>query len=266
MGTPVVNVSNFLSAVQSRLKNSVVGYSFVIGGAAIPAKKFSAGSARTAANGQSFPFESSTPSGVGSVSKFITAIAAVQLLDRPDAGGVEGWNILNATLDSPMYKGLPTYWDLRSDIQAITYRDLLTHTSGLGYGFSVGGPISRAYMRLPFGQGPDAWLAALAGLPLVHQPGERLTYGHSSDVVGVLASRVEGKPFHQVLDERILQPLGMIDTGFHVTPQGRRRAVSQLWHRPTSQKMASRLCPAPARRLSSELTSRRFFGSEIASR
>jgi Beta-lactamase len=140
MGTPVVNVSNFLSAVQSRLKNSAVGYSFVIGGAAIPATKFSAGSARTAANGQSFPFQSSTPSGVGSVSKFITAIAAVQLLDRPDAGGVEGWNILNATLDSPMYQGLPTYWDLRSDIQAITYRDLLTHTSGLAPESSPGEP------------------------------------------------------------------------------------------------------------------------------
>src|SRR5580700_8836868 len=131
MGLPDVSVNNFVSAVKARLKNSVVGYSCVIGGAAIPATKFSAGSARTAANGQSFPFESSTPTGIGSVSKFITAIAAVQLLDRPDAGGVVGWNILNATRDSPMYLGLPPYWDLRSDIKTITYRDLLTHTSGL---------------------------------------------------------------------------------------------------------------------------------------
>ena len=81
-------------------------------------------------------------------------------------------------------------------------------------------------MRLPFGQGPDAWLAELAELPLVHQPGERVTYGHSIDVVGVIASRIEGKPFHQVLDERILQPLGMIDTGFLVTLEGRRRAAT----------------------------------------
>ena len=142
-------------------------------------------------------------------------------------------------LRDPIVRWLPEFADLRvlddpsgpldrtHPVQrAILVEDLLTHTSGLGYGFSVGGPISRAYIRLPFGQGPDAWLAALAELPLVHQPGERLTYGHSTDVVGVLASRIEGKPFHQVLDERILQPLGMIDTGFHVTLEGRRRAAT----------------------------------------
>jgi CubicO group peptidase (beta-lactamase class C family) len=90
----------------------------------------------------------------------------------------------------------------------------------------VGGPISRAYIRLPFGRGPDPWLAALAELPLVHQPGDRMTYGQSIDVLGVLVSRIEDKPFHQVLDERILQPLGMIDTGFHVSVEARRRAAT----------------------------------------
>ena len=70
------------------------------------------------------------------------------------------------------------------------------------------------------------WLAALAELPLVHQPGERLTYGHGIDVVGVLVSRIEGKPFHEVLDERILHPLGMFDTGFFVSVEGRRRAAT----------------------------------------
>ncbi|OBC13430.1 hypothetical protein A5784_31685 [Mycobacterium sp. 852013-50091_SCH5140682] len=131
MGTPVVNVGKFASAIEARLNNSVVGYSFVVGGAAVPAVKHSAGSARTAANAPALPFLTSTPTGVGSVSKFITAIAAVQLLDRPDAGGVQGWNVLNADLDTPMYKALPPYWTLRNDIQQITFRDLLTHTSGL---------------------------------------------------------------------------------------------------------------------------------------
>ena len=60
----------------------------------------------------------------------------------------------------------------------------------------------------------------------MHQPGERLTYSHAIDVIGVLVSRIEGKPFHQVLDERILQPLGMIDTGFFVSVEGRRRAAT----------------------------------------
>ena len=110
--------------------------------------------------------------------------------------------------------------------RAILIEDLLTHTSGLAYGFSVSGPISRAYMRLPFNQGPDVWLTELAKLPLVHQPGERVTYSHSIDLLGVIASRIDGKPFHQVLDERVLGPAGMPDTGFFVSPEARRRAAT----------------------------------------
>ena len=110
--------------------------------------------------------------------------------------------------------------------RAILIEDLLTHTSGLAYGFSVSGPIAKAYMRLPFNQGPDAWLAELAKLPLVHQPGDRVTYSHSIDLLGVIASRIEGKPFHEVLDERILGPAGMTDTGFFVSPEARRRAAT----------------------------------------
>ena len=92
--------------------------------------------------------------------------------------------------------------------RAILLEDLLTHTSGLAYGFSVSGPISRAYLRLPFNHGSDAWLTELAALPLVHQPGDRVTYSHSIDLLGIIASRIEDKPFHQVLDERVLGPAG----------------------------------------------------------
>jgi CubicO group peptidase (beta-lactamase class C family) len=162
------------------------------------------------------------------MTKPVTVAAAMSLVD-------EG----KLALRDPIVRWLPEFADVRvlddpggpldrtHPVQrAILVEDLLTHTSGLGYGFSVGGPISRAYVRLPFGQGPDPWLSALADLPLVHQPGERLTYSHAIDVVGVLVSRIEGKPFHQVLDERILQPLGMNDTGFWVTVEGRRRAAT----------------------------------------
>ncbi|BBY31961.1 hypothetical protein BST33_08345 [Mycolicibacter minnesotensis] len=110
--------------------------------------------------------------------------------------------------------------------RALTVEDLMTHRCGIGYGFSVPGPIAREYQRLPFGRGPEAWLTALAALPLVDQPGERFTYGHGTDVLGVLLSRIEGKPLPEVLDERILGPLGMTDTGFSVTPQARRRSAT----------------------------------------
>ena len=174
------------------------------------------------------PMQRDTLFRIASMTKPVTVAAAMSLVD-------EG----KLTLHDPIVRWLPEFADMRvlddpagpldrtqPAGRAILVQDLFTHTSGLGYGFSVGGPISRSYVRLPFGSGPDSWLAALAELPLVHQPGERLTYGHSTDVVGVLVSRVEGKPFHQVLDERILQPLGMSDTGFHVTLEGRRRAAT----------------------------------------
>lgn len=165
---------------------------------------------------------------IASMSKPVTVAAAMSLVD-------EG----KLALRDPIARWLPEFADMRvlddpsgpldrtSPVQrAILVEDLLTHTSGLAYAFSVEGPIARAYYRLPFGQGPDAWLAALADLPLVHQPGARVTYSHAIDVVGVLVSRIEGKPFHQVLEEHILQPLGMVDTGFFVSAEARHRAAS----------------------------------------
>jgi CubicO group peptidase (beta-lactamase class C family) len=108
----------------------------------------------------------------------------------------------------------------------ITIDDLMTHRSGLAYTFSVPGPISHAYRQLSLRQDSDHWLAELARLPLVHQPGERLTYSHSIDVLGIVLARIEGKPLHDVLAERILSPLGMVDTGFHLNPSARRRAAT----------------------------------------
>ncbi|OAN28667.1 serine hydrolase domain-containing protein [Mycolicibacterium iranicum] len=108
----------------------------------------------------------------------------------------------------------------------ITIDDLMTHRSGLAYMFSVLGPLSDAYRKLPTRQDQDRWLAELSVLPLVHQPGERLTYSHATDVLGIALSRIEGKPLSDVLAERILGPLGMADTGFSVGAAGRRRAAT----------------------------------------
>ncbi|OBI48073.1 hypothetical protein A5707_18340 [Mycobacterium kyorinense] len=174
------------------------------------------------------PMQRDTLFRIASMTKPVTVAAAMSLVD-------EG----KLALRAPISRWLPEFADMyvlddptgpldrtHPAQRAILVEDLLTHTSGLAYGFSVGGPISRAYVRLPFSHGPDTWLAALADLPLVHQPGDRVTYSHAIDVVGVLVSRIEGKPFHQVLDERILQPLGMTDTGFCVSVEGRRRAAT----------------------------------------
>jgi CubicO group peptidase (beta-lactamase class C family) len=96
----------------------------------------------------------------------------------------------------------------------------------LAYAFSVGPPLGKAYGKLMFRQNQDRWLAELAALPLAHQPGERLTYSHATDVLGIAVSRIEGKPLSDVLATRILGPLGMADTGFAVTLEGRGRAAT----------------------------------------
>lgn len=165
---------------------------------------------------------------IASMTKPVTVAAAMSLVDQG-----------TLSLRDPISRWLPELADpvvlldpsgpLENTTPAqrsLTVDDLMTHRSGLAYGFSVDGPIARAYRRLPFGRGPDAWLAALAGLPLVHQPAERLTYSHAIDVLGVLLSRIEGKPLHEVLEERVLGPLAMTDTGFSVSPQERGRAAT----------------------------------------
>jgi CubicO group peptidase (beta-lactamase class C family) len=85
-----------------------------------------------------------------------------------------------------------------------------------------------AYQRAlptPSALTPDEFLAALATLPLTYAPGERWLYGHATDVLGVLAGRIAGKPFRDLLVERVFQPLSMSDTDFFVPPEKLGRAA-----------------------------------------
>ncbi|WHX89412.1 serine hydrolase domain-containing protein [Peribacillus simplex] len=106
----------------------------------------------------------------------------------------------------------------------ITVRDLLTSTFGLGVDITLmGSPIQNAIFEsgiydtpgaeLPE---PDEWMRRLGTLPLSYQPGERWQYHVSNEVLGVLVARVTGQTFETFLRERILDPLGMKDTGFYV--------------------------------------------------
>ncbi len=165
---------------------------------------------------------------IASMTKPVTVAAAMVLVD-------EG----RLALSDPVTRWLPELGDRRVLVdpagplddtvpaaRAITVEDLMTHRSGLAYSFSVTGPISRAYAHVSLRQDSDHWLAEVAALPLLHQPGERLTYSHATEALGILVSRIEGKPLHAVLDERIFGPLGMTDTGFFITPEKRARAAT----------------------------------------
>jgi CubicO group peptidase (beta-lactamase class C family) len=139
----------------------------------------------------------------------------------------------------PVAKFLPTFLKLRvsrgyaaSDtqfdlIRPITIRDLLTHTSGLTYSFLEDTPVSELYRQSPLLRSAECTLEAqidsLARLPLAFQPGTRFQYSMSIDVIARLIEVISGRPLQDFLKERLFQPLGMVDTAFHVPPEKRRR-------------------------------------------
>jgi len=174
------------------------------------------------------PMQRDTIFRIASMTKPVTVAAALSLME-------EG----KLSLTDPVTKWLPELSDMRVLLdpagplektaparRLITIEDLMTHRSGLAYAFSVLGPLSAAYGRMSFRQDQDRWLAELAELPLAHQPGDRLTYSHATDVLGIALSRIEGKSLADVLTGRIFEPLGMSDTGFSVSTAGRRRAAT----------------------------------------
>ena len=174
------------------------------------------------------PMQRDTIFRIASMTKPVTIAAAMALVDE---GAL--------ALTDPITRWLPEFAAMRvlaeprgaldrtvPAARPITVDDLMTHRSGLAYAFSVLGPLAKAYSKLPHRQAQDQWLAELVALPLAHQPGERLTYSHATDVLGILVSRIAGKPLHDVLEERIFGPLGMVDTGFFVSSAGRRRAAT----------------------------------------
>ena len=163
---------------------------------------------------------------IASVGKPITAAATMVLVDD----GLVG-------LDDPVARWLPELADpvvVRTpespvdDVvparRAITVRDLLTFRNGHGFpaDFSlpaVGLLFSELRQGPPAPQdvvAPDEWMRVLATIPLLHHPGDRWLYNTGSDILGVLVARAAGRPFDELLAERIFAPLGMGDTGFHV--------------------------------------------------
>lgn len=162
---------------------------------------------------------------VYSMTKPIVSLAVMMLVE-------EG----RLMLDDPLERHLPEFAALkvgRPDAAApdgmrleplprpVTLQDLLRHTSGMTYEFLGDEPVHRAYQQAGLGdpRRTNAELCAvLAGLPLLHAPGERWGYGRSTDVLGRVIEVATGVPLGEFLRARILAPLGMVDTAFHVAP------------------------------------------------
>jgi CubicO group peptidase (beta-lactamase class C family) len=173
---------------------------------------------------------------IASQTKAITSIGLMLLYD-------EG----KFQLDDPISKYLPAFKNPKvlatfnakdstyTTVPArgeVTIRQLFTHTSGIGYAV-IGSPEARAIYakaHIPSGIGsPSGKLAtamdALGPLPLMHQPGERFTYGLSIDVLGRLIEVLSGQPLDQYLRTRLFEPLGMRDTYFYLPTNKQARLV-----------------------------------------
>ena len=174
------------------------------------------------------PMQRDTVFRIASMTKPVTVAAAMTLLEQG-----------RFALDDPVARWLPELSGLRVLIEPgsalddttglrrpISFEDLMTHRAGFAYPFSITGPLARAYGRLSFRQNEQRWLTELCELPLAHQPGARITYSHGTDVLGIALSRIADQPLHQLLAERIFEPLGMSDTGFALTLAQRRRMAT----------------------------------------
>lgn len=113
----------------------------------------------------------------------------------------------------------------------ITLRDLLTHTSGIGYGMGVArdrwaSADIQGWYFAHRGEPVAATVARMAALPFDAQPGDAFVYGYSTDILGVVVEKAGGLPLDEFLRQRILEPLGMVDTHFYLPPAKRERLAT----------------------------------------
>src|SRR5688500_4408898 len=146
------------------------------------------------------------------------------------------WEQGRLQLDDPVHMFTPAWRDQRVFVggnhpawkttaveRPMTVRDLLSHTSGLTYGFMDRTNVDAAYRKLGVadrsrsGYTPRDMVEELARLPLEFSPGTRWNYSVSTDVVGHLIELISGQRLDAYLREHVLQPLGMADTSFVIT-------------------------------------------------
>ena len=176
------------------------------------------------------PLKRDTVFRIYSMTKPVTAVAMMMLYE-------EG----RFQLDDPLAKYMPEFADMKvyvsghgSQIRTepaeapITIHQLLTHTAGFTYGFLDETPLGEIYRTrdIDFNPGKkplEDTIAALAEVPLAHQPGARWNYGVAFDVLGRLVEILSGEPLDRFFQDRILQPLGMDDTAFSIGDDKRGR-------------------------------------------
>ena len=166
-----------------------------------------------------------------SMSKLITSTAVLKLMED---GRIK--------LTDPIEQYLPALKDrkvfmggtadapiLVPATRPITIYDLLTHTSGYYYPWNTDSDaVSELLKRIKFmeAENADDFVARVAALPLREQPGTSFRYSISTDILGAVIEKVSGERLDVFFQQKILGPLGMVDTGFWVPPEKRARLAS----------------------------------------
>ena len=158
---------------------------------------------------------------IASMTKAITSVGVMQLVEQGKVGLDDDVSTFIPRLKNPQvfskYDEHAGTYDTRAAKKAITIRQLLTHTSGIGYSWSDHG-LNIAQKKT--GAINDS------ELPLVHEPGAQWTYGASTRVLGDVIEKITGERIDVYLDRHILGPLGMHDTSYTVPPGKYSRVVT----------------------------------------
>ena len=178
------------------------------------------------------PFDASTIVRIFSMTKPITSVAAMMLyeegryqLDDPVA------KYLPEFTDTKVWRGEGSLENLEDQTSPMLVKHLFMHTSGLTYGFMNANVVDQEHrnqkIEFPGTAGTlEDLVKRLAGIPLIAQPGTQWNYSVSTDVLGRLVEVWSGLSLEAFFKERILEPLGMHDTGFSVTKGNRDRFAS----------------------------------------
>jgi CubicO group peptidase (beta-lactamase class C family) len=186
-----------------------------------------------------------------SITKPITAAAVMMLVD-------DG----RIALDDPVGRWLPELAepavvrtpaspvdDVVAAARPITVFDLLSSQAGYGFASDFTLPaVQRLFSVQKDGREPhsfprpDVWMAELAQVPMLYQPGQAWLYDTCSTLQGVLIARVSGQPLPGFLAERVFAPLGMSDTGFEV-PAGKRDRFTSYYRANPGRGLELADCP-----------------------
>ena len=168
-----------------------------------------------------------------SMSKPITSVALMMLaeegligLDDDVATHIPSWKKLGVYASGvpTLLAGAPASFMTTRPARAMKVVDLVTHTSGLTYGFMMRTSIDAAYRKAKINDfqtpgGLETMMEQLAKIPLEFSPGTAWNYSVSIDVMGYLVEKLSGMRFGEFLRTRLFEPLGMHDTGFYCPPE-----------------------------------------------